>query len=148
MYRMRCAVPRFSRNVLFGHFPKRARGRRPVLSLTSSAYWNATTPSGTKTLETTSTITSVITQNPCGSGCSATYPYKWSYTWQREEHDTTITAATVVYVVNTRTNATRTVTKYNELPAGYTLPPVNAAGTRITILTIPHGPSGNTTTTL
>lgn len=53
---------------------------------------------------------------------------------------------TCIYVVSNRTNTTSTLTKYNELPDGYTLPTTNAASTLTTTLTIPARPNGSTTT--
>jgi hypothetical protein len=45
--------------------------------------------------------------------------------------NTTIEAATVLYIVNNRTNTTRTSTIFADLPSGYTLPPMNDKGTQV-----------------
>ena len=54
--------------------------------------------------------------------------YTW---WPYISFSKTITAATVVVLVNTARNTTVTSTLFNELPSGYTLPPRNAAGTQV-----------------
>lgn len=53
------------------------------------------------------------------------------HTWYPYKFDTTITAATLVKIVNTIDNSTRTSWRMNDLPSGYTLPPRNAAGTQV-----------------
>lgn len=47
------------------------------------------------------------------------------------EFSTTIVAATVIEIINTASNTTRTTTVYNELPDGLTVPSTNAAETHI-----------------
>src|ERR1700712_746920 len=54
------------------------------------------------------------------------------WTWHRLTANTTITAATVFVVVNNQTNSTSTSTVFADLPSGYTLPPLNKQGTRVT----------------
>ncbi|KAI9828861.1 MAG: hypothetical protein M1826_005965 [Phylliscum demangeonii] len=68
--------------------------------------------------------------------------------WLSFPINTTITAATVVTVINTRTNATRKSTIYNDLPSGFTLPDVNADGTRVTTITTTDYFARNYTTVL
>jgi hypothetical protein len=52
--------------------------------------------------------------------------------WARPTFTSTIVAGTVVYKVHRRLGTTATSTIFNELPPGVTLPPTNAAGTRVT----------------
>lgn len=97
----------------------------------------------------TSTIEPMITYGvQCAVNCTVSYPSIWSYTWQRIDYTTTVTAATIVYIVNTKANTTRTVTKSNKLPYSYELPPTNAAGTQVATITVQHWPNGTTTTVL
>jgi hypothetical protein len=62
---------------------------------------------------------------------------------------TTITAATKLIIINDDTGVTRTSLIFNDLPDGYTLPPVNEAGTQIWSLsyTLPGGALASTTLT-
>ncbi|KAI9747628.1 MAG: hypothetical protein M1815_004018 [Lichina confinis] len=60
------------------------------------------------------------------------------------EFTETITAATVVRIINNSTNTTRTTTITNELPPGITPPATNEAGTRVETVTITR--PGNVTT--
>lgn len=55
--------------------------------------------------------------------------------WVQASIATTITAATVVLVVNNGTNSTRTSTVYNTELGGYTLPDTNSAGTKVSTIT-------------
>jgi hypothetical protein len=56
-----------------------------------------------------------------------------------------ITVATVIYIIDERTNQTRTSTKTNTIPAGVTIPPTNAAGTHISYVTFETAPGQNST---
>lgn len=69
----------------------------------------------------------------CKTNCTVgAEQYRYIY-WQRNAVNTTITAATVVLVVNKKTNATRTTTIYNTDLGGYTTPTdINSAGTKVT----------------
>ena len=71
-----------------------------------------------------------------------------SWEWWPGTVNTTITAATVVYIVNNGTNTTTTSTIFNDLPAGYTLPPTNSAGSQIAVITVETTEGSYTTTTL
>ena len=75
----------------------------------------------------------IVARNVSVPGCEADCTagdinYKWY--WQKQEVTATITAATIILVVDERTNTTRTETKFNELPDGITIPPTNTAGTQ------------------
>ena len=71
-----------------------------------------------------------------------------SWEWWPGRVNTTITAATVVYIVNNRTNTTTTSTIFNDLPAGYTIPPSNSAGSQIAVITVETTEGSYTSTTL
>jgi len=68
--------------------------------------------------------------------------------WVPISFNTTITAATVIAIVNTVANTTRYSTKYNDLPPGYTLPPTNDAGTQTTTISKTYNHNSTFTTTL
>ena len=55
-------------------------------------------------------------------------------------------AATVIEIVNTPAGTMRTTSIFNDLPAGYTLPPTNAEGTHVH--TVPYARSGASLTTV
>ncbi|KAK3065354.1 hypothetical protein LTS18_011877, partial [Coniosporium uncinatum] len=59
----------------------------------------------------------------------------------------TLTAATVLQIVNTKLNTTRTSTIYN-YPSGFNIPATNSAGTVTTVITRTYGPSSSFVTTL
>jgi hypothetical protein len=65
--------------------------------------------------------------------------------WKRAKVTGNITVATVVYIVDERTNQTRISTKTNSLPAGITSIPTNAAGTHTSKVTIETAPGRNAT---
>lgn len=73
----------------------------------------------------------------CLPQCTVSLPDRERVVWESlvVTFTTTITAATVIPVVNNKTNTTTTITKYNVLPSGYTLPDLNSAGTLVTTLT-------------
>ena len=73
-----------------------------------------------------------------GSGCSNHCGFCFEgmdYTWQQIEASETVTLATVIEIINTNEDTTRTSTLINEVPEGYTLPPTNADGTQIAVVT-------------
>ncbi|KAI9814503.1 MAG: hypothetical protein M1826_002250 [Phylliscum demangeonii] len=91
------------------------------------------------------------TQGPvCTANCGASFPDYTRIYWLSLDFTTTITAATVVTIINTRTNATRKSTIFNDLPAGstFTQPDVNAAGTQVTTITTTDYFAVNYTTVL
>ena len=69
------------------------------------------------------------------------------FTWVSQSINTTITAATKLIIVNNATNTTRTSFIFNDLPDGYTLPPINDEGTQIWSFsyTVPGGKVTSTT---
>jgi hypothetical protein len=82
----------------------------------------------------------------CEYYCEIDVPQPLVLTWEYQtNHHTTITAATLVTIFDTRSNATRTTLIYNALPSGYTLPPTNTAGYQI--YEFPVHNFGNATTT-
>jgi hypothetical protein len=56
--------------------------------------------------------------------------------WVPQVYNTTITAGTVRIVYDKRRATTRTTMQLNTLPPGTTLPEVDAAGTRVTTVTV------------
>lgn len=55
--------------------------------------------------------------------------------WRAKSFSTTITAATIVQIVNTDLHSTRLSTIYNKIPAGYTVPTnTNEKGTQTVAL--------------
>lgn len=96
------------------------------LTLTSPAAFTNTTR--------TSSIPG--TTPTCRASCVPGDFQPWSISWVMAQVATTITAATVVVVVNNRTNVTRTTTEFNTELAGYSLPETNSAGTKVTTLTL------------
>ena len=75
------------------------------------------------------------TLRQCVANCSAGEVVE-RYYWASQSITATLTAATIVYVVDQEKKTTRTETRFNELPDGVTLPPTNAAGTQTTSVTI------------
>jgi hypothetical protein len=69
-----------------------------------------------------------------------------SYTWAPYKIKETITAATLIVVVNTVYNTTSTSLKLADLPSGYTTPNVNAEGTHVE--TVSYTRSGKVETTV
>ncbi|TKA72819.1 hypothetical protein B0A49_05286 [Cryomyces minteri] len=68
----------------------------------------------------------------CKASCTFRPACLTSQLWQAPSfNQQTITAATILFVVNNRTNATRTTTVFNTELGGHTLPRLNAAGTQI-----------------
>lgn len=75
----------------------------------------------------------VASNGTCRVNCRVTtgkpaIAYSW---WPYISYKTTITAATLVVLVNPVNNTTRTSWRFNELPSGYTLPPRNTNGTQV-----------------
>jgi hypothetical protein len=67
----------------------------------------------------------------CKADCTVTVYAIEDLRWTPRYFSTTIVAATVVQIVNTDLDTTRTTTVFNELPAGYTAPTnTNAQGTQ------------------
>ncbi|KAK3080978.1 hypothetical protein LTS18_011319 [Coniosporium uncinatum] len=87
-------------------------------------------------------------QAPCPTSCTVTIPEAGIFGWVPISFNTTITAATVIAIVNTVANTTRYSTKYNDLPPGYTLPPTNDAGTQTTTISKTYNHNSTFTTTL
>lgn len=75
------------------------------------------------------------TVSNCAANCSVA-GVAGHYYWAKQQITATLTAATVIYIVDKKKGTTRTETKYNELPAGVTPPPTNAAGTQTTSITV------------
>ena len=93
--------------------------------------------------------TQSITTSPvsCQASCTVS-ALETFWEWYPGSVTTTITAATVVYIVNNRTNTTTTSTIFNDLPAGYTLPPTNSKGSQTAIITVETAESKYVTTTV
>ncbi|KAF2659789.1 hypothetical protein K491DRAFT_135384 [Lophiostoma macrostomum CBS 122681] len=85
-------------------------------------------------------------RDACSNNCSVAADAPVSYTWAPYSIKETITAATLVVVVNTIYNTTSTSLKLANLPSGYTTPNVNAEGTHIE--TISYTRSGKLQTTV
>ena len=68
-----------------------------------------------------------------------------SWQWNRVTITSNITVATIIYIVDERTNQTRTSTKTNTLPSGVTIPPTNAAGTHFSLVTLETAPGESAT---
>ncbi|KAF2470126.1 uncharacterized protein BDR25DRAFT_153922, partial [Lindgomyces ingoldianus] len=81
----------------------------------------------------------------CNASCfvSATPPA--TIFWYPYTFTETIIAATLVVIVNTVYNTTKTSLRLNEIPSGYVLPDVNAGGTHVT--TVTYTRSGKVITT-
>ncbi|OCL10684.1 hypothetical protein AOQ84DRAFT_438177, partial [Glonium stellatum] len=87
----------------------------------------------------------------CEASCTIEYPQVKVLQWmpiQNIEYSTTLTAATLIYVINNRTNTTSTLTEYNQLPDGYTTstPVLNSDGKVVSTITVPQ-PNGAALTT-
>lgn len=98
----------------------------------TAPYTNGTSIITLPAPDNTAPSTQTTTTPTCVANCQVELPIWQRVYWQSLPINTTITAATVTYVVNNRTNSTRTVTNHAVLPSGYTVPKTNAAGTRIT----------------
>ena len=72
------------------------------------------------------------------------------YVWSEiTSFTTTITAATRLIIIDDNTNTTSTSLIFNDLPDGFTLPPMNSAGTQIrTVRYVGPGATATTTTVL
>ncbi|KIW01504.1 uncharacterized protein PV09_06983 [Verruconis gallopava] len=91
-----------------------------------------------------SSITSPAPLASCTASCHALNGIT-TWHWVKATITGTVTAATVIYIVDERTNQTRTTTKLNTLPANVTMPPTNAAGTHISQIPV-ETEVGKTTT--
>jgi hypothetical protein len=69
----------------------------------------------------------------CTAQCDIWPAYSMQYYWERVAYTTTWAAGTVVLRVNRIANTTKTSTILR-LPSGVTMPPTNAAGTRVKTL--------------
>ncbi|KAJ9625116.1 hypothetical protein H2203_005071 [Taxawa tesnikishii (nom. ined.)] len=101
---------------------------------------DATAVAYTNTTSTATPSSSYVTAAPSGScvaDCSANPWGPSEISWTKQFPNVTLTAATVVYVVNNQTNTTRTTTLYADLPPGFTPPPTNSGGYRILEVTLP-----------
>jgi hypothetical protein len=83
----------------------------------------------------------------CSAECQAT-DINSKFYWQKQYVTASITAATLIYIIDERTNTTRTETKFNDLPSGITLPPHNAAGTQTATIEIETAKGRTSTMTL
>ncbi|KAF2267580.1 hypothetical protein CC78DRAFT_419641, partial [Lojkania enalia] len=81
----------------------------------------------------------------CGPNCTITAKKPTTWYWYPYSFTESIIAATLIVIVNTIYNTTTTSLKLAELPSGYTLPPTNADGTHVSMVTYPR--SGNVETT-
>ena len=84
----------------------------------------------------------------CDSECAVHFDYFLSVGWVRYAVNTTITAATLEKIIYPKYNVTKTKVLSNDLPAGYTVPERNEAGTVVTTITVDRGSLGATTTVL
>lgn len=67
----------------------------------------------------------------CKADCQVSLANGDRLVWVQKEFTTTITAATVVKIVNTDLHTTRLSTIHNKIPDGYTVPTnTNAEGTQ------------------
>ena len=78
-------------------------------------------------------INSVASQDACPANCSITgVPQGYMAGWSAIETGTTLTAATIIEIINTDLGTTRTTTIYND---NIRLPSTNAQGTRTQLVT-------------
>lgn len=68
-------------------------------------------------------------------------------TWSQRVFTETIKVADVTLIINRRANTTKTVTNYIPIPDGYTMPPVDAAGSQIVTVTTDYDKSLTTVVT-
>ena len=113
--------------------PRRRDGVFPRASLANSTITSpAVLPTGT------------ASTCPTSANCHYSGPDISSAEWAPMSITTNITVATLVYIVNNRTNTTRTSTILNTIPEGYTQQPTNSDGTAIyPLVTV----AGNVTST-
>jgi hypothetical protein len=105
-------------------------------------FTNGTTPSTTvapsssRPLSSSASLTSPASlTGPCVPDCSARQG-STHYMWIKQPVTTEIPAVKVIVIFNKATNKTRTTTEYLDLPAGFTIPPTNAAGFQVQTLSI------------
>ncbi|KAF1807865.1 hypothetical protein P152DRAFT_304977 [Eremomyces bilateralis CBS 781.70] len=84
-------------------------------------------------------------ESSCSANCSVGPPDLTSWVWVPVTITRNITLATVIYIVNNRTNTTKTTTITNTLPADITPPPTNVGGTVVNTFTY-EGYNGVNTT--
>lgn len=82
----------------------------------------------------------------CAASCTQYPVVLTTMYWLSQNFSTTITAATLMYIINNRTNMTRTETKYASGFDPYY--PSNALGTRTTFLSISYNHNSSFTTHL
>ena len=80
------------------------------------------------------TVAIIALNCSCTADCSVS-AIDPSWVWAPATISGTVTAATIVYIVNNRTNTTGTSTIYNSLPSQVTIPPTNSAGLQTAVIT-------------
>ena len=90
---------------------------------------------------------SVTPAPSCQADCNAFEPIV-GHSWFPIQITANFTYATVILIVDERTNQTITSTKTNALPDGVTMPPTNAAGTHVSTITYETAVGKSTTTVL
>ncbi|KAG8628275.1 hypothetical protein KVT40_004148 [Elsinoe batatas] len=88
---------------------------------------------------TTTDTTTTVTPAPgaCEADCDARPWAGYLVSWQKMSVTATITAATVIKVINDNDNTTSTKTVYADLPSGVTIPPTAPNGRRVQQITVP-----------
>ena len=71
----------------------------------------------------------------CSNSCSVCAVNPYTYSWTPYSITGSVVAATVIDIVNTLEDTTRTTTIFDVLPSGYSLPPTNADGTHVQSIT-------------
>ncbi|KAF2464222.1 uncharacterized protein BDR25DRAFT_319301 [Lindgomyces ingoldianus] len=93
---------------------------------------SSTTPSGSFSISTLKPRASSFSHTrTCSNNCTVTAHFPTVHSWKAYNISTTTTAATLVVIINTVYNTSKTSLRLNELPSGYILPDVNAAGTHV-----------------
>jgi len=97
-------------------------------------YWGSHMLPRQASFSNSTTPTPSTTATSCQNDCTVCASTPSSLFWTPYSFTETFLAATVVEVINTIDGTTRTSTIFNEVPAGYTQPSTNSAGTHITLL--------------
>jgi hypothetical protein len=121
--------------------------RFPTDRFTSGGYLRprqASSPS-TDSASSSSPAPASTTATACSNNCTVCAADPYSYYWTAYTITETLVAATVIEIVNTLAGTTRTTTIFNDLPAGYTLPPTNAEGTHVQTVTYTRSGASLTT---
>jgi len=109
----------------------------PVIAshLTTDGYLRRRQANSSTSSSVSENLIAPASATTCANDCTVCAANPVIYSWTPYTITGTIIAATVVEIVNTADDITRTTTIFNDLPSDYTYPPTNADGTQTRLVT-------------